>query len=117
MYIIILPSFVLRLGFGTIIPTGQDLTLATMLVRPIAPFDDEKMSKEITHSKENYGSVRRVYIVADKDNIIKEEFQRWMIEKNPVDEVMKIHDSDHMVMLSQPLELCSCLEQIAKKYN
>ncbi|KAL3526730.1 hypothetical protein ACH5RR_011386 [Cinchona calisaya] len=94
----------------------EDLELASFLMRPIALFDDPNLSKEIALSNENYGLVRRVYVVADKDNVLKEDFQRWMIEKNPVDEVKEIHNSDHMVMLSKPRELCSCLEQISQNY-
>ena len=64
-----------------------------------------------------YGSVRRVYIVCDQDNIMKEDFQRWMIENNPTDEVKVITSFDHMVMFSKPKELCSCLQEIAGKYS
>ncbi|XP_030973728.1 methylesterase 10-like isoform X2 [Quercus lobata] len=59
----------------------------------------------------------RVYIVCDQDNIIKEDFQRWMIENNPADEVKVITGSDHMVMFSKPKELSSCLQEIAEKYS
>ncbi|XP_071916559.1 methyl jasmonate esterase 1-like isoform X1 [Coffea arabica] len=94
----------------------EDLALATFLVRPIAPFADANLSEGIALTDENYGAVRRVYIISDKDNVIKEDLQRWMIEKNPVEEVEEIYNSDHMVMLSRPLELCSCLERIAEKF-
>ncbi|XP_050291595.1 methyl jasmonate esterase 1-like isoform X2 [Quercus robur] len=46
-----------------------------------------------------------------------EDFQRWMIENNPADEVKVITGSDHMVMFSKPKELCSCLQEIAEKYS
>lgn len=95
----------------------EDLALATFLVRPIALFDDESLLGDILLTDQNYGVVRRVYIIGKEDNVIKEELQRWMIEKNPVEEVKQICNSDHMVMLSRPLELCSCLEQIAVKFN
>ncbi|CDP02454.1 unnamed protein product [Coffea canephora] len=94
----------------------EDLALATFLVRPIALFADANLSEVIALTDENYGAARRVYIISDKDNVIKEDLQRWMIEKNPVEEVEEIYDSDHMVMLSRPLELCSCLERIAGKF-
>ncbi|XVF17753.1 hypothetical protein REPUB_Repub10bG0150800 [Reevesia pubescens] len=91
----------------------EDLTLATMLARPFVAASTE----EIVLTREKYGSVRRVYIVCNKDKVTDEDFQRWMIEKNPPDEVMLISDSDHMVMFSKPRELCSCLEEIAEKYD
>nr|XP_023926575.1 polyneuridine-aldehyde esterase-like isoform X1 [Quercus suber]XP_023926576.1 polyneuridine-aldehyde esterase-like isoform X1 [Quercus suber] len=47
----------------------------------------------------------------------EEDFQRWMIENNPADEVKVITGSDHMVMFSKPKELCLCLQEIAEKYS
>ena len=88
------------------------------LVRPFRLYgDDALLLKESKLTKEKYGSVRRVYIVCDQDNIIKEDFQRWMIENNPADEVKVITGSDHMVMFSKPKELSSCLQEIAEKYS
>ncbi|KAK4584465.1 hypothetical protein RGQ29_022264 [Quercus rubra] len=96
----------------------EDLTLAMSLVRPFHLYgDDALLLKEAKLTKEKYGSVRRVYIVCDQDNVVKEDFQRWMIENNPTDEVKVITGSDHMVMFSKPKELCSCLQEIADKYS
>jgi len=64
-----------------------------------------------------YGLVHRVYFVCDKDLVIKEDLQRWMIERNPTDEVCVMPNSDHMVMFSKPLEFCSTLKQIAENYS
>ncbi|XP_059623769.1 methyl jasmonate esterase 1-like [Cornus florida] len=94
----------------------EDSTLASLLVRPVAPFNEAEVSKEISLTKEKYGSVRRVYIVSDQDNVIKEDLQRWMIENNPTDEVKVISGSDHMVMFSKPQELCTCLQEIVVNY-
>ncbi|KAL4644942.1 hypothetical protein ACB092_02G200400 [Castanea dentata] len=95
----------------------EDLTLAMSLVRPFRLYGhDALLLKEAELTKEKYGSVRRVYIVCDQDSAIKEDFQRWMIEKNPTDEVKVITGSDHMVMFSKPKELCSCLQEIVEKY-
>ncbi|KAL3813709.1 hypothetical protein ACJIZ3_014977 [Penstemon smallii] len=93
----------------------EDLTLASMLVRPIGLYEDKDWLKETVLTAENYGSVARAYIVAEKDNILKEEFQKWMIENNPTDEVQIISGSDHMVMFSKPKELSSFLQEIAQK--
>ncbi|KAM4128470.1 hypothetical protein ACJW30_02G169100 [Castanea mollissima] len=96
----------------------EDLTLAMSLVRPFRLYGDNALLlKESELTKEKYGSVRRVYIVCDQDNIIKEDYQRWMIKNNPADEVKVITGSDHMVMFSKPKELCSCLQEIAEKYS
>ncbi|KAL1809877.1 hypothetical protein ACET3Z_026867 [Daucus carota] len=94
----------------------EDLTLATMLVRPHPTNTDPKSLEETKVTKERFGSVRRVYVVADQDIILPEEIQRWMIELNPPDEVKVINGSDHMIMLCKPTELCSCLEEITQKY-
>ncbi|CAL5369558.1 unnamed protein product [Camellia sinensis] len=115
-----------RLEIGTEVGTilnessseTSDLTLATLLVRPYPIYHDEgEVLKETALTKDNYGSVRRVYVVIEEDNIIKEKYQRWMIENNPMDEVKVIPGSDHMVMISKPQELCSCLQEIAGTYS
>ncbi|KAG5557232.1 hypothetical protein RHGRI_007485 [Rhododendron griersonianum] len=61
----------------------------------------------------------RVFIVSEKDEVGKKDFQQWMIDKNPPDKVEKIRGSDHMVMISdKPLELCFLLSRnIAGKYS
>lgn len=95
----------------------QDLTLAKLLLRPHPLFSDEATQEEVWVTKEKYGSVPRVYIVCDQDKIIKEAIQRWMIEKNPPDEVKVVPGSDHMLMFSKPQEMCSCLLEVAGKYS
>ncbi|KAF7136400.1 hypothetical protein RHSIM_Rhsim08G0106100 [Rhododendron simsii] len=95
----------------------EDLTLATMLVRPHSSYyhDEAGLVNDTALTKENYGSVRRVYVVVEDDCMVKEEFQRWLIENNPVDEVKVISGVDHMVMFSKPQELSSCLLGLAEK--
>ncbi|KAK1363663.1 Polyneuridine-aldehyde esterase [Heracleum sosnowskyi] len=95
----------------------EDLTLATMLVRPHSSQADANASEIVMASKEKYGSVRRVYIVADQDILLPEEIQRWMIQLNPPDEVKVIQGSDHMTMFSKPQELSSFLLAIAQQYS
>ncbi|KAJ9177196.1 hypothetical protein P3X46_012435 [Hevea brasiliensis] len=94
---------------------AEDLTLATLALRPF-PLRDDGGALNVVVTKEKYGSVPRIYVVCGRDNIIKEDYQRWMIDNNPTDEVKFIADSDHMVMFSKPQELCSCLHAIGKKY-
>ncbi|KAJ6916164.1 salicylic acid-binding protein 2-like [Populus alba x Populus x berolinensis] len=97
-------------------PAKVDLTLAKLLLRPLPLFSDEVTQEEVWFTKEKYGSVPRVYIVCDQDKIVKEAIQRWMIEKNPPEEVKVIPGSDHMLMFSKPQETCSCLLEVAGKY-
>ncbi|CBI18571.3 unnamed protein product, partial [Vitis vinifera] len=92
----------------------EDLMLATMLMRPI---NGENLLKKITVTKEKYGTIRRVYIVCDKDNVLEEDFQRWMIKNNLTDEVKVILGSDHMPMFCKPLELCAYLQEIVESYS
>ncbi|KAK8951442.1 Methylesterase 3 [Platanthera zijinensis] len=96
-------------------PSYIDLTLASMMIRPTSLFYQE-LSKKPAFSKEGYGSVDKIYIICEDDAAIDEDFQQWMIENNPVKEVMKIRGADHMAMLSKPKELCECIKSIVKKY-
>eukprot|EP00262_Sarcandra_glabra_P011723 TRINITY_DN287_c0_g1_i1.p1 TRINITY_DN287_c0_g1~~TRINITY_DN287_c0_g1_i1.p1 ORF type:complete len:252 (+),score=19.16 TRINITY_DN287_c0_g1_i1:523-1278(+) len=89
----------------------EDLTLAKTLVRPANIYEIDIMLSE-----EKYGSVNRVYIVCNEDKIMAEDFQRWLIDYTPVNDVMEIDGSDHMAMLSKPHELYLCLLEIANKY-
>ncbi|KAJ8764290.1 hypothetical protein K2173_006030 [Erythroxylum novogranatense] len=92
----------------------EDLELAKSLMRPSSLFvHDLSKSKKLT--EEGYGSVKRVFVVCSEDKGITEEFQRWMIENSPVDEIMEMKETDHMAMLSQPQELTLCLLKIAQK--
>ncbi|MCD7457986.1 hypothetical protein HAX54_036733, partial [Datura stramonium] len=92
-----------------------DWALATTVVRPIYFYSLDEISKEMVLSSEKYGSVRRAYIVATEDKVLKKEFQQSMIEKNPPDQVEEIPGSDHMPMMSKPLQLFTLLMRIAKK--
>ncbi|KAH7854984.1 hypothetical protein Vadar_019867 [Vaccinium darrowii] len=95
----------------------EDVTLATMLMRPLHLCNIENMQNKLIFSRKKYGSIRRVFIVSEKDKVGKEDFQRWMIEKNPPDEVEEIRGTNHKVMMSKPLELCDILNRIAGKYS
>ncbi|XP_052191761.1 methyl jasmonate esterase 1-like [Diospyros lotus] len=93
----------------------EDVALATVLVRPQRLYGLENMSEELVFTAEKYGSVRRVFIVSEKDEVAKKEFQEWMIDRNPPDEVEEIKGSDHMVMVSKPVKLSALLLAIAAK--
>ncbi|KAJ4950056.1 hypothetical protein NE237_026888 [Protea cynaroides] len=94
----------------------EDLTLATKLVRPLGSYGVEDMEKETAVSEEKYGSVTRVFILCDEDGVMK-ELLLWIIANSPPNEVVEIPGSDHMVMMSKPLELCNSLQKIAFKYS
>ncbi|KAM1062251.1 hypothetical protein ACFX14_026501 [Malus domestica] len=91
----------------------QDLNLALSLVRPFPIYNYDV----IKLTKEKYGSVRRVFIVADQDHAIALDAQNYMIKYNPPNEVKVIKGSDHMVMFSKPVELFYHLQSIAEKYS
>ena len=93
------------------------MTLATLLLRPLRLFSDEDLSKQLMLSAKKYGSVKRVYIIVEKDKVIKRDFQLWMTERNPPNDVVEIKGSDHMVMMSKTIELWSHLQGIAEKYS
>nr|XP_029120776.1 esterase PIR7B-like isoform X2 [Elaeis guineensis] len=94
----------------------EDLTLATMLVRPGIRLQDDPTSGDMV-TKENYGSVSRVFILCKEDLCLEENFQRSIIAESPGVEVKEIEAADHMVMLSKPKELCNLLLEIANKYK
>ncbi|CAN6808649.1 unnamed protein product [Brassica oleracea] len=93
----------------------EDLVLATMLVR-VNPVVTNNLAGTKSFSEERYGSVTRIYIICGEDNMIPEDYQRWMISNFPVKEVMEIKDAEHMAMFSKPQELCARLVGIANKY-
>ena len=97
-----------------IIKLVQDLELANMLIRPSGLYMED-FSKEKMLSEAKFGSVRRVFIVCEDDQVMKQEFQRWMIENNQPEEVILIREADHMVMISNPNKLCQCLLKVAEK--
>ncbi|CAN1228497.1 Methyl jasmonate esterase 1 [Linum grandiflorum] len=94
----------------------EDLTLGMMLIRPVGLFKDSEVDAETVLTRGRYGSVPRVYVVCEEDEMMKVEKQRWMIENNPTDDVKAISGADHMVMFSKPHHLCSYLLEIAAIY-
>ncbi|XP_049415386.1 methyl jasmonate esterase 1-like isoform X2 [Solanum stenotomum] len=94
----------------------KDLKLATKLVRPLYLYPVENIYEEIVLSRKRYGSVKRVFIIAAESKALNKEFQHWMIENNPPDEVKEILGSDHMVMMSKPQQLFTTLLHIANSH-
>jgi pimeloyl-ACP methyl ester carboxylesterase len=98
--------------------SGQDLELAKLLLRPGSQFMEDPMMKDETLlTDSNYGSVKRVFVIAKADSSSTEEMQRRMADLSPGAEVDEIAGADHMAMLSKPTELCEVLVKIANKYD
>ncbi|KAJ1286989.1 hypothetical protein BS78_03G395300 [Paspalum vaginatum] len=96
---------------------AEDLELAKLLVRPGCQFTDDPMMKdEALLTDGNYGSVRRVFVIAKADSCSTERMQRWTVDLSPGAEVEEIAGADHMAMLSKPAELCDVLPKVARKY-
>jgi len=96
---------------------NQDLSLALSLLRPARSYGDEELLQEKTRvTKDNHGTVAKVFIVCQQDQILKHDFQLSMIERNPANDVKVIIDADHMPMFSKPKELCAYLQEIAETY-
>ncbi|KAM7507027.1 hypothetical protein LguiA_017480 [Lonicera macranthoides] len=95
---------------------SEDVELAKMLVRPNELYFED-MAKESLLTEKKYGSVIRVYVVCEEDEVMEEKIQRFVIENSPPKEVISIARAGHMVMLSQPTKLSSCLQDIAHKYS
>ncbi|XVE87202.1 hypothetical protein DITRI_Ditri18aG0097100 [Diplodiscus trichospermus] len=93
----------------------EDLELAKTLLRPGSVFQQD-LSKAKNFSDEGYGSVTRVFVVCDEDKAINLEFQRWMIQNNPPNDVVEIKGADHMAMFSKTRQICDSLLEIANKY-
>ncbi|KAF5183910.1 Salicylic acid-binding protein [Thalictrum thalictroides] len=93
----------------------EDISLARTLIRVGSMFLED-LSTAAKFSEEGYGSVSRAYIVCQDDKTITEDFQRRMIENNPVKEVKEILGADHAAMMSKPQEVCNLLIDIANKY-
>ncbi|GAA0162683.1 esterase [Lithospermum erythrorhizon] len=64
----------------------EDLALATSLIRPLGIYSFEDMSRLLKLSIKKYGSVRRVFVMPDEDNVTPKDIQEWMIKGNPPDE-------------------------------
>ncbi|OMP02083.1 polyneuridine-aldehyde esterase-like protein [Corchorus olitorius] len=97
------------------VPTS-DLELAKMLIRPSGLFlKDLATENLLTEGK--FGSVDRVFIGLEGDEVMMEEFQRVMIEKSPPKQVKFISGAGHMVMLSKPNQLCQLLQEIAAEIH
>ncbi|GLJ37809.1 hypothetical protein SUGI_0768740 [Cryptomeria japonica] len=88
----------------------EDINLAASLLTP-TPYP---ISMEVLNlSSENYGRVRKFYIMLMKDKLFLPEHQQYSVDQNPPERVFKMHGSDHSPFFSQPEQLCNLLIHIA----
>ena len=78
-------------------------------------FEDLKRESILTEAK--FGSVDRVFVVCEGDEVMNSEFQRLMIQEFPPKAVKCINGGGHMVMLSKPTQLFQHLIQIGESFN
>ncbi|POO02718.1 Methyl esterase [Trema orientale] len=93
----------------------EDLELGKMMLRPSGLFLED-LAKESLLTEEKFGTVKRVFVVCEKDGLFDEDFQRWLIENSQTKEVELILGADHMVMLSKPQEFFLSLQKIVQKH-
>ncbi|KAL2906148.1 Methylesterase 10, partial [Bienertia sinuspersici] len=60
----------------------EDLELAKMLVKLDSLFGDD-LAKESLFTQERFGRVKRVFVTCEEDELIKMDFQKWIISKSP----------------------------------
>ncbi|XP_038881261.1 methylesterase 1-like isoform X2 [Benincasa hispida] len=94
----------------------QDLALGKSLVRPGSLLVEE-LAKAEKFTEENYGSVKKVYVICGEDKTIPKHFQKWMIQNYGIQNVMEIEGADHMPMFSKPLQVLQCLLQVAHNFT
>ncbi|TKY59133.1 Salicylic acid-binding protein 2 [Spatholobus suberectus] len=95
----------------------EDWELATTLMRPLKLFGEQDMAKVLALSHSRFGSVSRVFVVSQEDRVVDPDLQRWMVEHNPPNHVIYVSGSDHMVMMSKPIDICNHLQTIAAHYK
>jgi pimeloyl-ACP methyl ester carboxylesterase len=108
---------------------GLSVTLPDEIIQPT--FYGECTDEDVAHAKERlvpqavqifqqpaettperFGTVKRAYIECLRDNAIKIEMQRKMIELLPCDRVLTL-DTDHSPFYSMPQELADALVELA----
>ncbi|XLU74143.1 hypothetical protein S245_033196 [Arachis hypogaea] len=86
-------------------------------MRPLKLFSLDDIIRVVTPSTTRYGSVNRAFIVSKNDLFATLDFQQFMIENNPPNRTVEIAGSDHMVMMSKPINLALQLQSIADYYD
>ncbi|XP_010547512.1 PREDICTED: methylesterase 10 [Tarenaya hassleriana] len=94
----------------------EDVELAMALMRPSRLYGTELGAQNLL-TKERYGSVKRVYVISEGDDVMPDEFQRSMINNYEPDQVNVMTEAGHMAMVTKPKQLSHLLYEIAVKYN
>lgn len=94
----------------------EDLELGKLLVRPFKMFFED-LCKESVLTEVKFGSVDRVFVMCEGDEVMKEQFQKMMIEEFPPKAVKYVYGGGHMVMLSKPTQLFQHLIEVADSFN
>ncbi|KGN48496.1 methylesterase 10 [Cucumis sativus] len=94
----------------------EDLELGKLLVRPFKMFFKD-LSKESIVTEAKFGSVNRVFVFCEGDDVMEGKFQRLMIEEFPPKAVKYIYGGGHMVMLSKPTQLYQHLVEVTESFN
>ncbi|XP_073314645.1 putative methylesterase 11, chloroplastic [Primulina huaijiensis] len=89
---------------------SKDIALASVSMRTI-PFGP--LTKKLTFSKANYGSIPRFYIKTDEDFAIPLPLQEHMIQSNPPTRTFHLKGSDHSPFFSKPQALLKILLEIS----
>ncbi|KAM2887482.1 hypothetical protein FF1_011344 [Malus domestica] len=90
---------------------AKDVALASVSMRPI-PF--APVTEKLFLSDENYGAVRRFFVVTQEDHAITVPLQEAMIESNPPEQVFRLKGSDHAPFFSRPQALHRILVEISQ---
>ena len=72
--------------------------------------------KELRLTREKYGSVKRAFIISEKDEMTSKIMVWAMLTFNKPDREAEVKGSDHMVMASKPLQLAQQLTTIAQDF-
>lgn len=88
--------------------SNKDLVIANYRAEPAIPF-----SNKVTLTKENFGSVEKVYIKTLQDIVISPGLQDRMIAAAGIKTIYEVHTS-HSPFLAQPQELVALLLKIGK---
>lgn len=94
----------------------EDLEVAAEKVRP-GPMSYQVVSGRLHHSADRYGTVPRVFIMCEKDLVIRLPSAERMVKLNPPKEVIRLPHADHMPFVSVTKDLHYHLADIAQRYG
>lgn len=84
-------------------PEQAEVLAASRVDEPLPP-----LNQPVTLTAENFGAVRKVYILTAQDLVVPPAFQAYMLSRTPVDKVYAI-DAGHAPYISQPEALANIL--------